>query len=383
MVTWSNKWISNNESIYSIIRKYKIANVLESDYIKRTFYLPLNPTFHEFKDLQAIIPQNFNFSLFSKQLNLDLVTYFLKQLSLWGISNINPLILNDLISTQFRYCFACIENGYHSNLHQFHYFNYCPFHNSNKLIETCGKCGLKLSLNSKLFETDIDQCTCGFNYERFNYWAMKRKWITTSVDTFYDSILFPVKEYIVIDKPVKNPYGYSINVNLTKIKYEYIIKNTTKSSIQKDPEVVTSIYKSLLRKIRRKCKTKCHKTYFKKGDRATLCIHCTAYIKLRRQYENITNEWDLFFNNATMISGLKQLTFWSPHFINGFSEWVSPIKLTEIALLNILSYMLYHSLINEHQKWLVFGREKNYNTEFNLTFVLENTDRSTIKLKIY
>ncbi|WP_142830083.1 hypothetical protein [Planococcus soli] len=383
MVTWTNRWISNNESLYSIISKYRIANVLEPDYIKRTFYIPSNLNYKENNELQLIIPQSFNITLLSEQLNFDLNKYFLKQLSLWRTSNISPLIINDLISKHFRYCTTCIANGYHSNLQQLYYFEYCPFHNLNKLLEKCTKCNRKSDLSSKIYETDINQCKCNFIFERFSFLGMKNTWITTSVETTYDEILFPTRKYIIIDKPVKNTDRYFSNINLTNLRFQYIVKNTIKSSVHVDSELLTPIYKSFLRKIRGQCKKKCHKTYFRKGDRALLCFHCTSYLKLRRQYENITNEWDIFFNYAPMISGLKRFNCWMSNFVNSFNEWISPISLSQTALLNLQSYMLYHSLINEYQKWLVFSKEKNYPTVFNLTFTLETTNKGSIILKIY
>ena len=37
MITCSNNWISDCESLWSILQKYKLANVLSSDYIRETY----------------------------------------------------------------------------------------------------------------------------------------------------------------------------------------------------------------------------------------------------------------------------------------------------------------------------------------------------------
>jgi hypothetical protein len=196
-INWNKNWYKKYESLYSIFMKLIIANSL-SDYefimlFKKKVY----------RDADSFVN---NYKLFK--------TKNLREVLEEDIININNGIVNkfqgilpyfftkDIISSNFVFCKSCLEESYHSVLHQIIYVKKCPFHMSH-MSDRCPKCR-KIQIYKINYNMFPFQCRCGYTYYK------KKTYIEISKDWTKDNSIN------IKDNSVKRI------VNLTKKEFEYL-----------------------------------------------------------------------------------------------------------------------------------------------------------------
>lgn len=362
MMTWSSDWISDCESLWSILQKYKLANVLSSDYVRKTYQEYGYNAFDE--ALEKVLPSNFNYSLLSSHLNFCLNKYFKSQIENWALLDINPSALVMFIANELRYCPECINSGFHSNLHQLYIVKYCPFHTKVKLVEKCTSCRQPISLEPASIRNLPYTCKCGqLLVASDQYSVLKKLWKYSAAQNFNEALL-KEKQFIILHTPLGTSIEHSLMYTGTN-HYLSIINNNLNHNLNRGAIDITSVYKCYLRRIRRSCKYRCYKKQYRNGILTELCRHCQAYYKLRSQFEIINNDWDLLSKNRGII--LKPTTCCSidQNLLKSIKNHLQIDQLSQLAIYNLETYMLYHNLKASFQFWICYITEKSsakYNT---------------------
>ncbi|MFL1997229.1 hypothetical protein VYF65_002991 [Lysinibacillus irui] len=380
MITWSNNWVSDCESLWSILAKFKIANEVCSNYIQKEFVKSNQPTLNN--PLDKFLPDNFDYHSFSEQTGLFLIHYFQFQSDCWGLSNVNTNAIKELSTENLRYCPICIKDGFHSYLHQLKYIHSCPFHQTTYLIENCENCNLPINLYSSTFDYPTYQCKCGKELaETTDFGTIKEFWKQTAKQTFRES-LFPEKQFIILHKPFGKTFSTNSNCQPFKINCSYWIENGPKTNYKKRIVDILGVYKCFLRRKRKACPKKCIKKHYRQGLAADLCYQCKAYIKLRGQFEIINNEWDLYFRNGGIV--LKSYACISLDTITlvKLTTHLELIHISDLAFFNIQMYALYHSLKMNFANWVNYTTNKQFLKDPILFFSVITTDKNTLKLNI-
>lgn len=374
-MTWSNNWISNDESIWSILMKFKVANAISNDYLKKTYTCSLeNPfLFEEF------FPYTLNYRLWSEQLSLDLAQYFASQIERWGLHYLDSNVFNSRISKSFNYCTRCIQSGFHSTLHQLHIFEFCPYHREERLINTCKKCKIVLSLESVFSERGFYKCSCGnCLVQESSFFNLQIKWRETALMTF-DQRLFSKNQIIIYNKAVskrgQHSQFFDVLNCVAKIKF-----TNCKQEIEVESDKMYTIYKAYLRRIRGQCKKKCLKSHFKLGRLAKLCGQCKCYLKIRYQFEDISSEWDLF--STVKLKKEKQNIIDSAISIQK-STIIDDMDIKETIKYNVSQYMLFYDLEISYIKLLHYVNHNLYDENHLVAFILTIIDKENVILTVH
>lgn len=371
MMTWSNNWISNDESIWSIIMKFKLANEINNNYLKRNYISSLDRQFL----FEKLFPYTLDYDTLSKQLQIDLIQFFTSQIEKWGLHNLESNIFNKSISKTFRYCIQCIQSCFHSTLHQLLIFEYCPYHREEPLLNTCQKCETELFLESVFSVRGFYKCVCG-NYlvEDQNFFTLQKRWRKTALITFEQPLFLP-NQLILYNKTVSNRGGQSHFFDVLNCVAKIKLAKYKKDSIVAS-ENLESIYKAYLRRIRGQCKRKCLKSYYRMGRFAHLCNHCKCYLKLRYQFEDIRSEWDLF--STIKLKKEKQIDI--QNYKNGLSDVMGS---KENRNYNLIRYMFYYDLNISYRKLLGYVEKKFYDENHVAAFILTTTNEDNILLTVH
>lgn len=145
--TWKNEWIHPYESIYSIIEKFKAANVFTSSEMSKILNMP--PSVYTAK------------THFNKEFNVFRnVAFSLSYTNNISEDNILDIFTNveKFLDIKIKYCPTCIKQGYHSVLHQLTFLDKCPIHNDD-LVYLCEcRSSYLITYKSKL---PAYHCKCG------------------------------------------------------------------------------------------------------------------------------------------------------------------------------------------------------------------------------
>lgn len=371
-MTWSNNWISNDESIWSILMKLKLANEINNNYLKSTYVSSL-PKKYLFEEL---FPYTINYHVLSKQLPINLKGYFASQIERWGLQNLNSIIFNNIIAKSFRYCPQCIKSCYHSTLHQLNIFEFCPYHRTEPLLNTCKKCKIELSLESIFSERSFYKCVCG-NYlvEDQLFFPLQKRWRKTALMSFEQRLFLP-NQLVFFNKNVsirgKQRQFFDVINCIAKIKLTKC-KKEGKAATEK----LESIYKAYLRRLRGQCKRKCLKSYYKMGRLAQLCNQCKSYLKLRYQFEDIKSEWDLF--TTFKLKKEKQNIIEILNHNNTI-----PVDTAKInGKYNLIRYVLYYDLNISYLKLLNYVEHNLYYENHMVAFILTTISEDSMLLTVH
>ncbi|MFL1997228.1 hypothetical protein VYF65_002990 [Lysinibacillus irui] len=136
--TWKTNWIQGDESLWGIVEKFKLANVITGEGFFYTFCINRNAKFSKNYDGQSSIStlKNLSISKLNSVFILDFENYTKNFLSQMNIFKLNiPLFHKKLF-----FCKECLANAYHSIFHQLMIIEYCPFHPDVKLTSKCPSC---------------------------------------------------------------------------------------------------------------------------------------------------------------------------------------------------------------------------------------------------
>jgi len=129
-----------------------------------------------------------------------------------------------------------------------------------------------------------------------------------------------------------------------------------------------------LRKIRKQCKQKCLKSYYKLGWQANLCNKCKCYLKLCYQFEKIDSEWDLFSGGR-----LKQGKISIFESIDSLSK----IDIKEKIKYNLIQYILFYDLNISYQNLLIYVETMSYDLDNYIAFLLTQLEDHSLMLTVH
>lgn len=130
---WNKKWIRPFESLWSIINNYKKVNVInEHSVALKSLGFHINPIVKS-----TYVPKYGIYCNLSQTKNdIDNIIFnlvpdwYIEQIQIWTMKQGVSCFISEMI----RYCPKCMENGYHSILHQLKGIRRCPFHPNSYLI---------------------------------------------------------------------------------------------------------------------------------------------------------------------------------------------------------------------------------------------------------
>ncbi|OCT11423.1 hypothetical protein A8709_07065 [Paenibacillus pectinilyticus] len=170
MLTWRKEWIGPFDSTWSIFEKIRLVNSInETDLLSI-----INPEYkkrqRKYRNINTLI--GFNLTELERQgvylrVTLDSMER-LKQ-----IVNI-PIYHVSVYHSHLVYCSQCLDNDYHSFLHQFKLINNCPFHLSD-LIDKCEKCNKVIYVHNLSNNTPFC-CSCGQSLKQSFDDPLWKKW---------------------------------------------------------------------------------------------------------------------------------------------------------------------------------------------------------------
>lgn len=146
-VTWNPNWVRPFESGWSILEKFKYANVLTSRDLLRELgknsVKNLKGTLIGRQHRGLLKYEGFNQELLKEALKININEHTHKYLSqmigMFPRKTKPSFLLRDNLS----YCKECIIAGYHSLIHQFKFIHQCPYHLC-ELTDTCSYCSQTL-----------------------------------------------------------------------------------------------------------------------------------------------------------------------------------------------------------------------------------------------
>lgn len=380
LITWSNNWISNNDSLWSILAKFKIANVVDSNFIKNEYVKSTTSVLNDY--LAVFLPYNFDYKALSEQLGFNLIHYFEDQINCLGISNVNLSAIKQLFVENLRYCPLCMKSGFHSNLYQLKNITFCPFHKTIVLRDTCEKCNLPINLYSTTIDYANYYCKCGkLLTESNDFGVMKCLWVKATKQTNIETP-FSEKQFVILDTSSSKRFSTSTNSHTFKFIHSYRINNAHKNSYKRDNIDSLCIYKCFLRRIRQSCLKKCIKKHYKQGQIAKLCVHCRAYLKLRNQFELITNEWDLYYTVGGITLNPRSTVLLNSSALAGIDSHLKLTDISDLASFNILMYALFHGLKLCFSNWNNYLTNRCFLNELALCLVVSVTNKTHLNLTI-
>jgi len=140
---WKKNWCWPYESAWSILEKFKYANAISNDSLRKIISLRTSTSTMIFTQKLYVYRQ----SQFSED---DFLEYF--QISPTHFDTLNVFKGNDfnqLFRKELYYCPTCIRLGYHSFLHQLSFVDLCPFHQDPLLKVSYGGNTIPYSIHTK------------------------------------------------------------------------------------------------------------------------------------------------------------------------------------------------------------------------------------------
>lgn len=147
---WNEKWIHEYESAWSILEKFKAANVFTTPDLNKIVKLSNSP---------SINPKlYYNSSQFIYHYRSYDDRYLETLLPDYNLDKFHGL--ESVTNHKIRFCKKCIANGYHSVYHQLDFLDYCFIHKDTKLEYLCD-CSISYVIKNKNREVQPFQCVCG------------------------------------------------------------------------------------------------------------------------------------------------------------------------------------------------------------------------------
>ncbi|KJD40539.1 hypothetical protein QD46_07785 [Paenibacillus polymyxa] len=208
-LTWSETWIRNFESPWSVFEKVKLMNIANKRDIFNLFAVEklqkqrtiIAQKYHDFYLLSAFddkkLQDKLGFQIRSYSVDLlEHVSGFLKNGKFF--ESRKGKIKNVYWRDSLFFCPECLKEGYHSILHQFKLFDKCPFHVC-PLISHCPQC--QRSVPYKLSDNFPSPYTCECGYCYCNTFELKANYFyhNNSLDINFD----PYKKWLEMNQHTK------------------------------------------------------------------------------------------------------------------------------------------------------------------------------------
>jgi hypothetical protein len=189
-IVWRMEWRRRYESIWSLIEKIKIVNIINGNELLQSIkpgHGPGNRTrnVNKLSDEACMILKeltNIDFKEIIRCMEKMFQVNFLR----------DPL---HIYHTHLRYCRTCVQHNYHSYLHQYKLIETCPFH-LEKFEECCEKCGKQIYFYNIAVAIPYT-CRCGMQMYQSSGRPVWENW----------SVIDPV----IQDKYIKDLLQFTIN----------------------------------------------------------------------------------------------------------------------------------------------------------------------------
>jgi hypothetical protein len=254
---WHSNWINKYESLWSIIEKFKYANSITS----KEFY----NLFLVYSHKKGEKPLNTSLG------NNDLLIEFLTSVLLYPLREQQEEIVNRLLSERnkldsilnenLRYCSICIQDRYHSVLHQLKYLYFCPYHKNKPLVQLCHSCNKSIPFKLKNDDIEAFNCICretvyGFNSEvlfSLEYHNPIQKALVQSEWFFIDNL---TKYRVYFKSQQKDVYLEFLNQCSFRINTKKVVLNQKNQELKIEHKYYKAIYSSIARNIRKRMNKK-------------------------------------------------------------------------------------------------------------------------------
>lgn len=254
ILTWNSNWIDKYESIWSVLEKFKAANLITDnqflDFFGNENIKKLKHVKYSGKSLRNLVDcSGLDIILINKKLGFDFnsqVEIILKVINFYSGCNHLSFFSNNL-----RFCSHCMINSYHSVFHQLLFFDTCVFHPNIKLKSKCENCKMNFQEYELLKDGFTDNyCKCVKNPENkyksintmFSLWKQKFELIENNLKTIMEKDYFNTKY---------NYYFPNRSRELIKLRYfmeDYIELNQLNSSFKKIEISVKTIHENIIEK---------------------------------------------------------------------------------------------------------------------------------------
>lgn len=177
---WNIKWIIPFESPWSILEKFKYANVASTNDVFQIFGVEKTKkkSYNWGKiERNLITMDSLNEFTLSEILGTDIKNNFLNDLEQVLGFLPNKYAHKTYINPNLTYCPDCMNNGFHCIFHQLSLFTHCPYHNK-LLISHCEVCHnvIPYALNDKWGSKPF-KCKCGHSLINENdFLSVISKW---------------------------------------------------------------------------------------------------------------------------------------------------------------------------------------------------------------
>lgn len=187
--TWKKEWADPFISPWCLLERFKYINKIRTKDILEFFSLIDSADFlkkasRELYQLKWIdynkIPLDLANSIEdSKKNSLTIIMYFRNTILRDSIRTTGTgffVYFLKHFSKTFQYCPKCMEEGYHSWMHQVVLFNSCLFHDS-KIEKICPQClsEIPYELNFAFFKNSFE-CKCGYKFYSANWQKLYTDW---------------------------------------------------------------------------------------------------------------------------------------------------------------------------------------------------------------
>lgn len=391
-LTWDNAWLQEYESYWCTIEKIKyLNNITRSELTKVVKYKKSNLPSH----LQHFLLEQ---KSILEQLDLKMEDKHVK----WLIDLLGTLVEGDEAIKYFypylKYCPLCIEQGYHSFIHQLNFIECCPIHDI-PLKTSCPNCNKPIVVELE-YSGKLRAFTCNCKHklisdkpvrEIIKNWNMKEDqnvhissinklskatWRLYFYIDYYqkhsilDSYLLVLDNYIFNNKLTERCFT-TIAVSKELKSTEPMFENDFLNYLS---QVYVSSYKAIAKHIRRRCPeiaqyvkqikrnklTLMHKADITLANDIKCDAACYAYIMWRKDIEGIEDIDNIHSKEYPISRILKSIrkNKLFIYFCNEFYLYLKTIhSFSKTQFLVVFEHVIMQMLYKYYQNWLRYAKE--------------------------
>jgi len=391
VITFDKSYSNKFESQWSLVQKIKFLNIISEEEF-------VNKIFNENKSSYPF--QYIDNEEFCKTLDIPL-TYSSKDIDRLNLSlpyNITEWYI------YLRYCDICLQNNFHSILHQYSPLTYCVFHPNIKLKNKCNACSSKIEYMKYKDQRSIEPFIC---YRCKNKISSIDNKVISFNSISYTFVKNPIIEHIFRDKIENNcekvssylihyeftsGYTFSKHASLEdlsndlSLRKKYYFKTNRNIVLNDNTEVDFKILKPILKLLKLQIKKnhpECYKKWYKHNNHD--CPFMRHYLLLEKVIYNFSRINGNYRSNLRVIPFYDGLYFYDllRIFKNFFSKsynWdiktrvhSNKIKMIDYSVQNwINKHLFIHEFLEFYAvNLLLYLKKLNKNINFYEELFLE------------
>lgn len=184
-IVWREEWRRPYESIWSIIEKIKIANIIYGNELLQCIDPEYSKGNKRVRNVNKLSAETCRKLEVLTGIDFNLITISMEKLLKYNLLH-DPM---HIYHTHLRFCKTCVQYNYHSYLHQYKLIDLCPFH-SEKFQECCPKCGKQIYFYNIAIPVPYT-CRCGtqiYQSEKRPVWENWTEFNPTIEDKYINEI---------------------------------------------------------------------------------------------------------------------------------------------------------------------------------------------------